>query len=90
MPVYVMNKGAYYSGTVLLKINAIEFGCQVLNQIRDENGDMTWLAALQGNWVAESEADAYILRALNRDPDIWVIEVENRNKTNPFEGKIIL
>ncbi len=90
MPVYVMNKGAYYSGTVLLKINSLTDGCQVLSQIRDENGKMGWMAALQGNWVAESEADTYIQRALKRDPDIWVIEVENRDKTNPFEGQTVL
>lgn len=90
IPLYVLNKGAYYSGTVLLKINSLGQGCQVLTQIRDDQGALGWMGALQGNWVAESEADAYIQRALKRDPDVWVIEIESRDKTNPFEGKTVL
>ena len=47
------------------------------------------MEAVKGGWVAESEADAYIRRAVDRDPDVWVIEVEDRSKNNPFEGKLI-
>lgn len=90
IPYYIAHKGAYTSGTVLLKINSLNDGCQVLTQIRDENGKLGWMAALKGQWVAESEADAYIRRAVDRDPDLWAIEVEDRNKQNPFEGEIIL
>lgn len=85
MPVYVIHRGEYNTGTVLLKINSLNDGCQVLTQARDENGQLTWFPALNGAWVAESEADAYIHRALGRDPDLWAIEIENRAKTNPFE-----
>lgn len=77
---YIAHKGAYYSGTVLLKINSLTDGCQILTQIRDETGKPDWLAALKGEWVAETEADAYIQRAIGRDPDLWVIEVEDRAK----------
>ncbi len=90
IPYYIANKGAYYSGTVILKINSLTDGCLVLTQIRNENGKFGWMAALKGNWVAESEADAYIRRAVERDPDVWAIEVEDRTKQNPFEGEIIL
>jgi hypothetical protein len=89
IPYYIANKGAYASGTVLLKLNSLTDGCQVLTQIRDMDGNLGWMVALNGVWVAESEADAYIRRAVDRDPDVWVIEVEDRTKTNPFEGKLI-
>ncbi len=88
-PYYVVNKGAYASGTVILKLNALEKGVQVLSQQRDLQGQMGWMPVLNGGWVAESEADAYIRRAVDRDPDVWVIEIEDRSQINPFEGKLI-
>lgn len=89
VPYYIVNKGAYASGSVILKLNALEKGVQVLSQQRDLDGEMGWMPVLKGGWVAESEADAYIRRAVDRDPDVWVIEIEDRSQTNPFEGKLI-
>ena len=77
---YLINKGAYFSGTVVLKINSINDGCQVLTQIRDENGKLGWMNALKAEWVVESEADAYVRRAIDRDQDIWAIEIEDPAK----------
>lgn len=90
IPYYVAQKGAYASGTVLLKINLLNGLCRVLSQIRGINGELGWMKALKDEHVAESDADAYIRRAINRDPDLWVIEIEDRSGQNPFEGKQIL
>ena len=88
IPYYIANKGAYAAGTVILKINALEEGCLLLQQQRDLDGNMGWMKLFKGEMVPEKEADAYIHRAINRDPDIWAIEIEDREKKNPFEGKI--
>ncbi|HBR68989.1 MAG TPA: DUF1491 domain-containing protein [Rhodospirillaceae bacterium] len=90
IPAYVVNRGAYAAGLILVKINTIEEGCIVLIQQRDIEGELGWMAVLGGtNTVPEKEADAYIARAVSRDPDLWVIEVEDRQRRNPFEGKAI-
>ena len=83
---YVANKGNYFSGTVLLKINGLNGYCQVLTQLRDECGKLKWAAPLKETKMAELNADAYIKRSIDRDGDIWVIEIEDRNFTNPFEA----
>ena len=79
VPYYLINKGAYFSGTVLLKINSIDNGCKVLTQIRDENGRLEWMNALKEEWGQEADADSYISRAVSRDPDLWAIEIEDRH-----------
>lgn len=85
---YVLNRGAAAAGTILLKLNGLENGCLVLQQQRDPGGEMGWMALFSGEKVEESEADAYIQRALGRDPDLWAIEIEDRSLNNPFEGKV--
>lgn len=85
---YILQRGAYASGTILLKINGFENGCVLLQQQRNLDGQMGWMKMLKGDTGSESDADAYIQRAIARDPDLWAIEVENRALENPFEGRI--
>ncbi len=88
VPVYVVRKGALASGTVMLKIAMPQRTCKLLNQSRDIDGNMGWMDIFDGEVVDEPRADAYIQRSLSRDPDLWVIEVEDKSGQNPFEGKI--
>ena len=88
VPYYIVNKGAPASGTVMLKLYAPGQGTKLLQQQRDLDGDMGWLALFQGETVEEAKAVDYIRRAIERDPDVWVIEIENKKFTNPFEGKV--
>ena len=84
VPAVVLRKGERQSGTVLLKLNRLDEGCQVLSQTRDLDGRLGWFAALDGALVPEAEADAYIARSVARDPDIWVVEIEHRDGWHPF------
>ena len=88
VPFYIVHKGAYASGTVLLKINHFSSGCKIYQQQRDLNNVMGWMALYEDNPVEEKEADEYIQRALSKDPDIWVIEIEAKEFNNPFEGEV--
>ncbi len=82
---YVLRKGEYAGGLVILKINGREKGVRVLIQQRDLNGVLGWSDVLPEGTTEESRADAYIARATERDPDLWVIEFEDRALKNPFE-----
>ena len=87
---YILHKGEYASGMVLVKINALDGTCVLLQQQRDFMTDMLgWVPALNKEIVEESEADAYIRRAVDRDPDLWVVEVEDRDMKNPFEEDLV-
>jgi hypothetical protein len=85
-PATVIRRGESQSGTVVLKINQFEDGCRILTQGRDNNGKLIWLPALNDTLVEESVADSYLERTANRDPDIWIIEIENRSGWHPFQS----
>ncbi|MGB1076746.1 MAG: DUF1491 family protein [Bdellovibrionales bacterium] len=93
IPVYIVNKGAYSGATVLLKINGLGNGFQILTQVRDIDGTLCWMHAIKAKAgkeeIAESEIDAYIRRSIERDPDVWAIEIEDKELKNPFGGNII-
>lgn len=85
---YIVQKGAYAGGTVLLKIANMAGECVLLQQQRNLDGEMGWMKLFdEQELIAESEADQYIGRSKSRDPDLWVIEVEDKEMKNPFEGK---
>ncbi len=86
IPAFVVRRGDRERGMVLVKINTLREGCKVLTQLRDLAGRLGWLAALDGKLVPETEADAYIARQVDRDPDLWVVEIEDRKGRNWFEG----
>jgi hypothetical protein len=74
---------------VIVKLNLLDGTFKVLTQTRDMDGSVAWLAAQQGALLAEAEATAYIERQVKRDPDLWVIEIEDKQARNPFEGKVL-
>lgn len=85
---YVTRRGAAASGTVMAKIVIRGKGCRLLNQSRDMDGNMGWMDVFEGEVVDEKRADVYIERSLSRDPDLWVVEIEDAEGKNPFEGKV--
>jgi len=87
IPATVAHKGDVKGGTLMLKLNLLDRGCRVLSQARDLDGALGWLAAFKGALVPEAEADEHIARAISRDPDLWVVEIEHRDGRHPFEGK---
>ena len=89
IPAVVVRHGDDDRGTVLLKINRMSDQCRVLSQVRDLDGQLGWFAAFDGADVPETDADAHIDRAVTRDPDIWVVEVEDPEGRNPFSDGML-
>ena len=79
--VYVAARGDNTGGMVIQKISNLSGDCRLKGQQRDLLGKLVWIDLLQDEIVSEREADAYIKRAVARDPDLWVVEVDDRTMT---------
>lgn len=85
----VLRKGDPWGGAVIVKLNLLDSTFRLLSQTRDMDGKVAWLAVQQGALMSEEEAGAYIDRQVKRDPDLWVVEIEDKLGRNPFEGRLI-
>lgn len=84
VPVVVVNKGEAESGILTVKLNLLDGTARVLTESRGMDGKPGWMGPLGDDPIPEEKADAYLSRAADRDPDIWVVEVEDRQGRNPF------
>jgi hypothetical protein len=78
-PVMVARRGDVDAGLVLIKVNRLEEpGCVVYSPSRDLDGNRIWRMATGPDPVPEPDADTYIERQAKFDPDLWVLEIEDR------------
>jgi hypothetical protein len=89
IPVTIVRKGDPLRGSVLVKLMRFEAGCVVLAETRDAAGGRAWMQGTGRDPVDEATADAYIARNRKYDPDVWVIEVEDRKGRLPFDEKVL-
>ena len=89
VPAMVVRRGDERAGALVLKLNRLDGTCSVLTQATDMDGRLGWLAAFDGKAVPEREAEDYVARAVKRDPDIWIVEIEHKDGWHPFEGKLL-
>jgi len=76
IPAYVTAHGDATAGDILVKLATLDGQAQLFQRSYDfEHDARRWVTLAQG---AEAEIEALIARQRSRDPDIWVIEVEDR------------
>ena len=87
--VTIVKKGNEEAGAVLLKLNRGQAGCEVFSQIRTADGTPAWLRATGEVPVPEPDADSYVAREMQFDPDIWVVEIEDQKGVYQMDGEIL-
>jgi len=76
IPAFVTSHGDDTAGAVLIKLNTLDGQARAFHRTYDlMNGGRKWDELAVG---AEAEVDASIRRQGEFDPDLWVIEVEDR------------
>jgi hypothetical protein len=89
IPAAVVRRGDADSGAILIKLNQFEIGSTVLAQTRTLEGELVWMRATGETPVADEAAEAYIERQRKRDPDLWVVEIEDRAGRLPLDQRVL-
>ena len=90
VPAVVVRRGDPDAGAVFLKLNrGGELGCTVLSPTRTPEGEAVWMRGTGASAVCEADADAYIARQTKYDPDVWVVEIEDREGRHFLDMRIV-
>lgn len=77
IPAFVTAKGDTTAGAVLVKLSTLDGQATALHRTYDlATGDRIWDVLAKG---AEGDVDTAIEKQRTFDPDLWVIEVEDRD-----------
>ena len=76
IPAYVTAKGDAEAGAVVVKVALLDGTARAFERRSDlMSGTRAWIVLAEGE---EREVDALVSRTRARDPDLWVIELEDR------------
>jgi len=76
IPAFVVAHGDDTAGAVLVKLNTLDGQARLFQRAFDlQSGARQWTVLAEG---AETTVDAAVTRQRGFDPDLWVIEVEDR------------
>jgi hypothetical protein len=76
IPAYLTARGDPTAGAVLVKVALLDGTARAYQRSFDLMADArVWVLLAEG---AEAEVDALLARQRTRDPDLWVIELEDR------------
>jgi hypothetical protein len=74
---YVVRMGSEEAGAILIKIARPDRTSLVLSQARRGEGELVWVKPL-GDAVDDAKASAWFERQIKFDPDLWIVEIEDR------------
>lgn len=76
IPAFVIQKGDNSAGAVLIKLNTLDGQAKCFQRSFDlMSGERQWVVLSEG---IEADVDASIAKQKSFDPDLWVIEIEDK------------
>ena len=88
IPIVVRRRGDNAIGTILLKINRLDGTADILTQARYED-ERVWNPVSRNGPLPDAEAERYLDRQAEIDPDSWLLEIEDRQGRHWFPGRIM-
>lgn len=76
IPVFITQKGDATAGAVLVKLNTLDGNATLFQRSYDLDGNRIWVTLAEGD---ECDVDQAAVKQKSFDPDIWILEVEDRD-----------
>ncbi len=76
IPAFVTAKGDPTAGNIMVKLNTLDGKAQAFQRSFDASGARIWITLSEG---PDAEVEESLAHQRKFDPDIWIIEVEDRN-----------
>lgn len=85
---FVTCKGNEEAGAVVLRISRLDGTAQLLSQARAGDGALVWQQPL-GPSVPEARVADWCAKQMKFDPDLWIVEIEDRQGRAFVDEKIV-
>jgi len=83
IPAFVVARGDATAGAVLVKLNTLDGQARCYQRSFDlMTGDRKWVVLAEG---VEADVDTSVAKQRSFDPDLWVIEVEDKQGRHLLE-----
>jgi hypothetical protein len=91
IPVVVVRRGDADSGVIYIKVSRLDgtaalFGPAAAG-LAEEATDRRWTLVIEA--VAEAEIEARLVREARLDPDLWIVEIEDRQGRHFLDGWLV-
>ncbi len=84
----VLRRGDRDAGAVMLKVLGRDGALALYAQTRRMDGARAWRRVPLAEPAGEAEAEIYLAREIKRDPDLWVIEIEDRDGSYELDAPL--
>ena len=76
-------RGAAEAGAIFIKLDRLDgtaalFGPAPQTEIGEAGIERVWARAHEASWLAPDEIESRLRKELSFDPDIWIVEIEDR------------
>ena len=84
---YIAKRGDEDAGGIFVRVNQLDGTAGLLTIFTHMDGDRRWRVVL-GQETPEADVAAHIAREVARDPDIWVVEIDDAQGRHFLDEKI--
>jgi len=76
IPAFITSKGDATAGAILVKQTRLDGTAKAFQRSYDLDGNRIWVVLAEG---AEQDVDVALTKQCSFDPDLWIVEVEDRD-----------